>query len=179
MCYAVIPLTYEVGRFLIEDGEHSVPTAYSLPKTYTSPVAEEEIKVRRQCSDVGGDPPHRVVQWFDKEKKKPNFFFETRVVSTIFSQDPHIQEFFNQYHNWQDSPRFVDVCRTVLLSSYTISRSPIVLPCASRGYSFRLFVSRSWFLSCFERLEENVRCERIVVLKARACNSVAVYQQLA
>eukprot|EP01094_Clydonella_sp_ATCC50884_P026649 TRINITY_DN7381_c0_g1_i1.p1 TRINITY_DN7381_c0_g1~~TRINITY_DN7381_c0_g1_i1.p1 ORF type:complete len:1788 (-),score=632.22 TRINITY_DN7381_c0_g1_i1:302-5233(-) len=90
VAYAWIPLTEDVGRFVIEDGEHGVPTAYTLPKGYTNPVNEDQIK------------------WFDKEKKKPNLFFSTRLVSTIFSTNSAVQEFFNQYHSWQDSPRFVD-----------------------------------------------------------------------
>lgn len=90
VAFGWLPLTSDQGRFVIEDGEHGVHAAYSLPKTYTNPVVEEDIK------------------WMDKERKKPQIILATRFVSTIFSTNPAVQEFFNQYHAWQDSPRFVD-----------------------------------------------------------------------
>ena len=73
------------------DGEHGVPTAYLFPKSYMQPEADEQTK------------------WFDREKKKPNLFFRSKLVSTLVPQNPLLAEFFSMYHLWQDSPRFVDV----------------------------------------------------------------------
>ena len=80
-----------LDRNFLPDGEHGVPTAYLFPKSYMQPEADEQTK------------------WFDREKKKPNLFFRSKLVSTLVPQNPLLAEFFSMYHLWQDSPRFVDV----------------------------------------------------------------------
>eukprot|EP01114_Cavostelium_apophysatum_P015137 TRINITY_DN4064_c0_g1_i2.p1 TRINITY_DN4064_c0_g1~~TRINITY_DN4064_c0_g1_i2.p1 ORF type:complete len:1824 (-),score=558.97 TRINITY_DN4064_c0_g1_i2:115-5586(-) len=73
--YTTIPM-FEDNK-IIRDDVHSFPVALVFPPTYRDPKVQEVIK------------------WVDN--KKAVFSCRTKLVSTVFSQDEHIDKFFKHY----------------------------------------------------------------------------------
>ncbi|KAL6054781.1 dedicator of cytokinesis protein 7 isoform X5 [Balamuthia mandrillaris] len=93
--YAILPLLQ--GPKLLDDQEWKIPIATSLPSSYNSVRASEHLK------------------WLDNAK--PLFNFRTRLISTIYSQDPHLQNFFEVYSEGKDGPELCNAIEGLKLSS--------------------------------------------------------------
>jgi len=78
--YSFLPLLEE--NTFIEDGKKKLPVAYVMPPNYRDPANEESI------------------QWLEHQKLL--FVCTTKLISTVHTQDRHIQHFFDCYASGKD-----------------------------------------------------------------------------
>ncbi|KAL6067850.1 Dedicator of cytokinesis protein 6 [Balamuthia mandrillaris] len=106
LAYAVLPLIQD-GR-LIDDGEHVLNAALELPAHYLSALNNPDMK------------------WVDK---KPVFSVQTRLTSSIHTQDDFLHNFFHRYRKGTETSATLEAIRGLRhVSLNQIARfSPVII----------------------------------------------------